>query len=487
VAPHRSIASRATLFGCLAGFVYLLIAGSFRFEYTQSWFAHHVLMADAMLHGELAIRDEAFQRVLTRAEADADLRLERIGQTMTIPEREAWRRERLERTVLQDWSVHEGRRYGYWAPLMPVVMIPFVWALGLDVSDALVSCLAGALNVALFYVLLRRADRRGVCALDEGACTGLTLLFAFGTVHFYLACAGLVWFTAQILTTTAILGAAVAVLSEENRIRDVALAGVLFGLALLGRNVAVLLALFFVATIWIRTAEEPDRARAFGRRIAAFGAPIVVALSIQAAYNAARFGSVWNDGLAIQIQTTGDPVLRERYLAHGMFDLRYFADNLRVYFANFRLPRDASGRLTYDPAGQSLFLVTPPILFAFLAWRKRTPFTGALVLGVAPFLVALLLYFASGYAQFGNRYLLEAMPFLLLLAATGMGPHVGFTAYAAIVLAIAVNTFGTYRFCERYFARIDGWIPAWSLAACVLASLLVRVAADRRGAMREVT
>lgn len=486
--PHRSIAPRAALWASLCGAVYLLIAGSFRFEYTQSWFAHHVLMADALLHGQLAVRDEAFQPLLAKAERDADLRFDLVNQSLhqapTTAERDAWRRARLESTVLQDWSVFEGRRYGYWAPLAPLVMVPFVLAFGLDVSDALVSCLAGALNVGLFYALLRRADRTGLCPLDEGACTGLCLLFAFGTVHFYIACSGLVWFAAQIFTTSAVLAAALAVLSERNRVRDAAWAGAFFALAILGRNVVVLLGLFFVSTMWIRTRGEPDPSKSFIRRLVAFLIPVAIALCVQAAYNAARFGDVFQDGLAIQIQTSGDPRFLERYRAHGLFDIRYLADNLRAYFTNIRLPRDENGRLTYDPEGQSLFLVTPPVVFAFFAWRHRTPFLGALVLGILPFVGALLFYFATGYAQFGNRYLLEALPFLLLMVGMGMGGRIGFWAYTAIVLAIAANTFGTVRFCERYFARIEPWIPSWSLSAFVAAALVLRLFADRLGAAR---
>jgi hypothetical protein len=223
----------------------------------------------------------------------------------------------------------------------------------------------------------------------------------------------------------------------------------------------------------------------FRRQLAAFLTPVLLAVCVQAAYNAARFGSPFDDGLVIQIQTTGDPRLRERYAEHGMFDARYVLDNLRLYLANFHLPRDPAGRLTYDPMGQSLFLVTPPILFAFLAGRHKTRYTRALVLGIAPFVAALLFYFASGYAQFGNRYLLEAMPFLLLLVATGMGPRIGFAAYGSIVLAIAANAFGTFRFCERYFARVEAAIPPWSLAAFVAAALLARVVTDRRSRATE--
>ena len=64
--------------------------------------------------------------------------------------------------------------------------------------------------------------------------------------------------------------------------------------------------------------------------------------------------------------------------------------------------------------------ITPPLLFLFLAWRQRDAFTLALLCGAIPVVAALLLFRATGYFQFGNRYLLDAMPLLLLLVAAGM-------------------------------------------------------------------
>jgi hypothetical protein len=124
-----------------------------------------------------------------------------------------------------------------------------------------------------------------------------------------------------------------------------------------------------------------------------------------------------------------------------------------------------------------MFLVSPPLLYAFLAWPRcgrrahtsgsgsggpapasgsasepqslalRRGFVIALLAGTLPMLVALMLFFATGYYQFGNRYLLDVMPLLLLLVASGMDGRVTRTASVLVALAIIANLFGAYRFC----------------------------------------
>jgi len=78
------------------------------------------------------------------------------------------------------------------------------------VSDLLINALFGALNVGLFYWLLWRVDRAGLCPLDEACRIGLTVLFAFGTTHFWQSCAGQIWFAVQIVTVTAVLASLLA-------------------------------------------------------------------------------------------------------------------------------------------------------------------------------------------------------------------------------------------------------------------------------------
>jgi hypothetical protein len=476
-AARGSTALRAWLLAAASGLVYLTVAGAFRFDFRQTDFAHHILMADALLHGQLHIRDEALRAIVARGQHLAENILEvnrrETGQVLTSEQRQAWIEDWVRTRTLQDWTLVDGRYYGYWAPLLPVAMIPYVAIVGLGASDTLIDALVGTLNVGLFYWLLRRLDGTGLCPMTEACCVLLTLLLAFGTVHFYLACAGSSWFAAQTITLAALLAAMISACGPDPRLRDSALAGAFFGAAILGRNIIALVAGFFIILCWLRTAGLPRRRASFLRHVLAFALPCVVAVMLQAAYNRARFGSVFEDGLAIQIRTTGNAKFRDDYERYGLFDRHYLLRNAKYYLWNANLPRDSHGRVTYDPEGNSMLLVTPPLAFMLLAWRRRAVFTWALLGGIVPFLTALLLYLATGYQQFGNRYLLEIMPLMLLLAATGMRGRVTLVSYVLVVLAIAVNLFGTYRFCALRFAPVAPYVGTWTLPAFVVIFLII--------------
>ena len=73
-----------------------------------------------------------------------------------------------------------------------LLLLPFVAVFGKIFSDVLFGVFIGALNVAMMYSLLGR--------LVEKSSTRfwLTFLFAFGTVHWWLASVGAVWFNAQL-------------------------------------------------------------------------------------------------------------------------------------------------------------------------------------------------------------------------------------------------------------------------------------------------
>jgi hypothetical protein len=477
------IAPRAILLSALAAAVYLFVAGNFRFDYRQTQFAHHILIADAMLHGQLHVRDEIVRRMLEdgyrvgREYIQRDL--DRTGQQLTP---DAWRSaldQYIKYRVLYDWSAVGDKLYGYWAPLASVVMVPFVAAFGPRVSDTLVDALLGAMNVGLFYWLLRRVDRLGLLPLRESCCIGLTLLLAFGTVNFYLSSTGRVWFAVQIVTLTAMLAACIAILSPARSRATYVWAGVFFGAAILARNVAVLLGLFFVGVIWLRSREVPDhrRRQTFVSRLAWFCLPCVVAIGLQGLYNQARFGSITEDGVGIQLRTSADPRFIADYTQFGLFSPHYLPRNAKYYLWNFELPRDEAGKLTIDVNGNSMFLVTPPLLYLFLAWRARAPLVLAAAAGVVPLFTALLLFMGTGYLQFGNRYLLEALPLLLLLVGAGMAGRISHVGYVLIVLAMAANAFGTYCWaCWADCSRIQPHVGRWTLPIFVAAALAARLA-----------
>ena len=488
----------------LCGLIYLLIAGGFRCRYVQTDYAHHVYVADAFLHGQLHLRPEALEQMenLATQRVDAELALQAraSGRLPTPEERLKAIQEHLNGVTLLDWSVVDHKLYGYWGPLTPAVFVPFVAAFGTGISDSLLTALFGAVNVALFYRLLRRVDAAGLLPMTEPGRIALTLGLGLGTVHFYMSCFGTVWFTAQIVALTAMLAACLAATSVRNRPRDVLLSGIFFGAALLGRTIVGAMLPFFVVLIYARTNGLPARARAVLRRLAVFALPCVVAVLLQGAYNYGRFGGVFESGQAELLRQTGNPLLTPDYEQYGQFHPHFLARNAKYYLWNWTLPlkdepgtkpsdQHAGGTFlvtpllrgirgepmvceAFDPNGNSMFLVTPLFLYALFAWRRRTTFTLGLACGALPFLAALLLFRATGWVQFGNRYLLESLPLWLLLAAAGMRGRLTVAGYVLLVLSIAVNLCGTYCMCEAMFQRIAPYIGPYLLPSLTALALL---------------
>jgi len=473
----RQALQRGVLLAICAACVYLLIVGSFCFDFKQTNYPHHILMADAMLHGQLDIRPEALEPLAERFRADLEQELQAIAQAtghdLRPEEMASIVQPRVAGKLAADWAVVGDRVYGYWAPLTPVLMMPFVAVFGVGVSDQVINVFFGALNVGLFYWLLRRVHRSGLCRMDDTLRTGLTLLLAFGTSHFWLTCTAQVWFAVQIVTLTALLAAMIATCGSSSRVWQWLLGGFFFGAAILGRNIVGLVLPFFLLLIWQRARDANEhRWRAFLCRALAFGLPVALAVGAQGMYNAARFGDPLNGGLSVQVKTGGHSHFREAYDRYGTFSLHHVLHNARYYLWNWHLPRLADGRLWFDSEGNSMFLVTPPLLYLFLIWRRRTLFTAALLAGAVPMLAVLLSYFATGCVQFGPRYLLDVMPLLLLLVASGMRGRLSELGFVLIVLACAANLFGTYRMCDAEFVLIRAWAAWWMLPALVAVVLL---------------
>ena len=494
------VAAVALVLSAASGFVYLLVAGNFRFDFRQSDTPHHIYMADALLHGQLAIRPEALQWKMDRLrplrEASVNRRTEAGATPLTPAARAALIDKELRQIVYHDVALRNGKVYGYWGPLTAVAMVPLVALFGLGVSDTLIGALFGAANVGLFYWLLCRANRAGLCPTSGSCRVALALLLAFGTSHFWLACAGQIWFTVQIVTLGALLLALIAAFSPTNRTRDWLLCGVFFGAAILGRSVVATLGLFFLALIWIRVRggrAEPASASVAPalRRAIAFCVPAALAVGVQGLYNHGRFGSFSESGVGIQIRTRGHPRFLESYEKYGTFALHYVPENFKYYFWNCTFPTDTHGRLSYDPNGNSIFLMTPPLLYLFLLWRRWSVFAAAALLGVIPLAAVLLCFNGSGWVQFGPRYLLDATPLLLLLVALGMRGRITYVSYVLVVLAVAMQVFGASRMLRLQFATLADSITVRSLLAAVVVLLtgggvLVGLAFLRRRRRRAV-
>jgi hypothetical protein len=437
----------------VAGLAFLALASRGSFRFGQSAYPHHVLIADAWLHGQLHVREEvlaeragAFQRELrARVEASRAAR----GQTLADAE---WERIRARNRppVLHDWSVVDGKHYGYFSPLPAALLVPLVALFGLGASDVLVSCLLGAGTVFLAYDLLRQAARRGAFALETRAGVALALVLGLGTVHLYLTVVAHVWFLSQVVACFFLTLALTSVLRAERGVGWAAAAGAALGASFLARKSELATLPFFVWALWSASRSfGPAWRRELVQRALAFGLPLAAAALAQLAFNHARFGAWLEDGLRYQLESGANPRFIADYRAHGVFSLHWVPRNLWHYLANPFPVKRPDGAWSFDPDGNSLFLVTPALFLVLPALRARANLVRAAWLACACSMVVLLTFFGTGWYGFGNRYLLDLLPLALLLIAAGMRGRLTVLALLLCTASAAVNAWGLYRFVQE--------------------------------------
>ena len=436
----------------LVGFVYLLAASAGTFRFGQSAYPHHVLIADAWLHGQLSVREAVLTprsaQFVERVRGEMTQRQAARGTPLTAADWEDLQLRLPPAPVMLDWSVVDGKVYAYFGPLPALLLLPSVALAGPDASDTLVSCLLGMTTVFLMFLVLRQAHRRSLITAPLPVCIALSLLFGLGTVHCYLTVLAQVWFLSQIVATLFLTLALFLILNTDDGVGWPLAAGAAFGGALLARAVVGPTIVFFYVALFGLALEGGGRsARRFIRQGMAFALPVVAAGALLATFNYARFGSMFESGVLPQILSSASALSKHRYALHGDFSWHYLARNLYLYFVNPALLRPSgSNAFTFDPQGNSMFLVTPAFLYLFRAYQRRNWFVRALWAGAAASIITLLFCASSGSVQFGNRYLLDSMPLLILLVAVGMRGRLSTVAVGLITLSIAANAWGTYRF-----------------------------------------
>jgi hypothetical protein len=128
----------------------------------------------------------------------------------------------------------------------------------------------------------------------------------------------------------------------------------------------------------------------------------------------------------------------------GLASYHYLTRNLAVAFT---LLPELPGRYPWvqiSGHGLALWFTTPVLLYVL--WpREKPPLHLALWLTVAFVAIPSLFYQNSGWVQFGYRFSLDYMVFLMMLLAIG-GRRFGWLARGLIIVGILINLFGAWSF-----------------------------------------
>jgi hypothetical protein len=331
--------------------------------------------------------------------------------------------------------------YVSFPPLPAVLMMPGVAIFGLQFWDTLfVLCFAAA-NVSLCFVLLRHLKRLSLTSLSDADLHWLTAMFGFGTAHMWCAVQGAVWFAALIIGTTfSLLYARVAIDARQPM-----LAGAMLALAFATRTPLLFSVVFFSLFFFFPKGERRrEWGRPFWLDVLKFGAaPLLVGCSLLLA-NHARFESLSEFGHSYLAAGQID-----RIKHFGLFNVHFVSRNLACMFAQVPQFLPEAPYLRVSNHGLALWFTTPALLWLLLQERAKSTrdkhFRLAIWVTIAAIAVPHIFYQNTGWVQFGYRFSLDYLPYLVMALAVGRTRlSLGFKL--AILVGIAVNMFGAVTF-----------------------------------------
>jgi hypothetical protein len=308
-------------------------------------------------------------------------------------------------------------------PLGPaLLLLPLYALLGGALATQWLGAILGGLAVAIMDRLM--TDWTAVMGVGEGfpGANALAVLAGAGTLWLWIVPYGDTFLFAQVVGTTALAAALLLGWRQHPWA-----AGLVFGLAFTSRP-----AMLGLREIVARSAPVLMAALPFG----------IVTLVL----NYLRFGSAREFGYSFMILPS---FLRMRLLEHGQLSWAYLARNLHVVgIQPPQLVHDQAGALVFpflasDPQGMGIFFVTPAfIALAAALWvtgRHRGALLAAAWVSLALVSLPGLFYYNTGWVQWGGRFLVDAWPMWLLLAALGLRRVPRGAAMFLIVVSVISN------------------------------------------------
>jgi hypothetical protein len=435
---RRILLALAAYLACIS--VYAAVAGPARLrDHTQ--YNHYALLADAWLHGR--------QDIAGGAPAYAQN---------------------------NDFAEYQGKTYISFPPFPAVLMLPLVAASGGagNFRDGQFIVWLAGIGPAVLFLVLEKLRRTSRSTRTEAENLFLAGLFAVGTVYFFTAVEGTVWFAALVVNVALMALYALFALDADQP----ALAGLMMGFVFATRVMPILaVPLFALEAVRVRCKDGlptegslVERAGALWKRVdkravlrdyLEFAAPILAVFAVCTWTNYSRFHSLNPSDFGHEYLGVA---WRARMQKWGIVDYHYLSKNLGVMLTILPwLPAHGTHAVWWGtgsaPApfqvnehGLALWFTTP--IYLWLFWPKKRGWLHAvLILTLAGPALADLFYQNTGWRQFGYRFSNDYAIFLFMLLAIGQRPF-GALFRVLAGFGIVVNLFGAITF-DRFDNRFD--------------------------------
>jgi hypothetical protein len=365
-----------------------------------------------------------------------------------------------------DFAEFGGKTYISFPPFPALLMLPFVKVAGTPENfrdGQFVVWLAG-LGPAFLFLVLEKVRRTGRSRRSEAENAVAALLFAFGSVYFFTAVEGTVWFAALVVGVAL---QALYVLFSLDAHRPL-LAGAALACAYMTRPPILLSAPFFaLEALRVSCAAFPSEGTLVGRLRAAwqhldkmavtrkyvvFALPILLAFGISSFLNHARY-LTWSPFDPGHEYLT--VAWRARMMKWGVLSYHYLSKNLGVMLTILPWLRPkgvtVGSPFQINEHGLALWFTTPLYLWLFRPRRRGFLYNAVLASAIFPMLMDLL-YQNTGWRQFGYRFSNDYAILLFVLLALGECAMGWFFRFAAI-WSMGWNLFGAITFDRAAYDR----------------------------------
>ncbi len=340
----------------------------------------------------------------------------------------------------------ESRNQRYFVSFPPapsVLMMPFVAVTGYDFNDVVWTIFFAALNVMLMYLVLRLLAVGGRTGRSRRDNLWLTLLFGFGTAHLWCSVLGEVWFTALVMGVTFTLLYMYCAID----MRHPFWAGLWLALGFATRTPLLFTAIFFFAFVFFPGGRW--RQEKWGEalwRLALFCLPCLIVGCSLLWMNVVRFHSITEFGHTYLAAGS-----LERIQTYGLFNIHFLSKNLSALLTLLPRFQPEHPYVIVSKHGMSLFLTTPVFFYLFLPEERKSTvdrFWWRLLWSVvAVTAIPALLYQNTGFAQFGYRFAMDYLPYLIVILAVSRRP-LSWLFKVCVVVGWIVNGFGAVTFKE---------------------------------------
>lgn len=341
------------------------------YQEPRNWYDHYLYLANSLLQGRVDIPE--------------------------LPE------------YYQDKIIVDGKTFIPFPPGAALLLMPFIvfakTLVNIEVTQQQVSVLMGAVDIVLIYFLLQKFANKTHSLF-------LSIFLALGTPFFWSSIVGTTWFFGHV---SAIFFLTLSLIFHYSK-KDL-LSGIFFALAALTRIPMVLAGVFYLLQLL--------RQR---KRLLHFLIGSSIWAIVYFGYNYARFENFIQNGYKdVYYQYTNNTsypftlrqLVNPKNEYYGYLDLRNVPMHLYTFLVmppDIEISEGVVKSIKPSPYGMGI-LFTSPLLFLALFTKFKKGMELNLAIAAVAAAIPNLMHYMQGWVQFGYRFVLDFIVFLLIILA----------------------------------------------------------------------